>query len=83
MSLESAKSFVEKMKIDENFRNKVTECKDQESRMAFVKSQGFDFTADDITLAKGELGDDVLDTIAGGGCGNFIMDGDRVCRVVW
>ncbi|MEQ8167563.1 MAG: Nif11-like leader peptide family natural product precursor [Candidatus Eremiobacterota bacterium] len=83
MSLESAKAFVEKINTDEDFRNKVTGFKDTESRMAFVKSQGFDFTADDIKSAKGELSDELLDAIAGGGCGNFLMDGSQICRVVW
>ncbi|MEQ8192164.1 MAG: Nif11-like leader peptide family natural product precursor [Candidatus Eremiobacterota bacterium] len=83
MSLESAKAFVEKINTDEDFRNKVTGCKDQETRTSFVKSQGFDFTADDIKLAQGELGEEVLDAIAGGGCGHFLMDGSQICRVVW
>ncbi len=83
MSLESAKAFVEKMNTDEDFRNKVTACKDPESRRAFVKSQGFDFTADDITVVKGELSEEALESIAGGGCGHFIMDGSQICRVVW
>ncbi len=83
MSFESAKAFIEKINTDEDFRNKVIACKDPESRMAFVKSQGFDFTADDITQAKRELGEDVLDAIDRGGCGHFLMDGSQICRVVW
>jgi predicted ribosomally synthesized peptide with nif11-like leader len=51
MSMKSAKAFIERMKTDEEFRTKVTEYKDTETRTAFVKSQGFDFTADDIELA--------------------------------
>jgi len=83
MSLESAKAFVEKINTDEDFRNKVTEFKDTESRMAFVKSQGFDFTPDDIEKAKGELSEEALDAISGGGCGHFLMDGSQICRLVW
>ena len=50
--------------------------------MAFVKSQGFDFTPDDIEKAKGELSEEALDAISGGGCGHFLMDGSQICRLV-
>lgn len=48
MSMESAKLFVERIKNDEDFRNRVNECKDNETRKAFVSQQGFDFTGEDI-----------------------------------
>jgi predicted ribosomally synthesized peptide with nif11-like leader len=64
--MESAKSFLERMKNDEDFRKKVTECKDTDGPMNFVKSQGFDFTADDIEFAKGELSDEDIGNISGG-----------------
>jgi predicted ribosomally synthesized peptide with nif11-like leader len=67
MSMESAKSFVEKMKIDENFATKVTECKDAEARMAFVKEAGFDFTKEEIEPVMAELADEELDGVAGSG----------------
>ncbi len=66
MSMESAKAFIERMKTDEDFRNKVNECKDQETRMAFVKHAGFNFTKDDLDLAKAELSDDVVSDVSGG-----------------
>jgi predicted ribosomally synthesized peptide with nif11-like leader len=73
MSLESAKAFVERMKTDEDFRKKVTECKDNETRRECVKSQGFDFTADDIELVKGELSEEDITAIAGG---------EKICGVL-
>lgn len=67
MSVESAKKFMERMKTDEAFANKVKECKDNEARMAFVKGAGFDFTIEEIKGIQGELSDDELDAVAGGG----------------
>ncbi|MEQ8192203.1 MAG: Nif11-like leader peptide family natural product precursor [Candidatus Eremiobacterota bacterium] len=66
MSMESAKAFMERMKTDEDFRNKVNECKDQEARKALVISEGYNFTKDDIELMKAELSDDVLSEVSGG-----------------
>ncbi len=39
MSIESAKTFIEKSKTDEDFAKQVKECKDAEARKAFVKQQ--------------------------------------------
>lgn len=68
MSIESAKSFFERIKTDEEFAKKVKECKDAEARMAFVKAAGFDFTVEEIKGIQGKLSDDELDAVAGGGC---------------
>jgi len=65
MSMESAKLFVERMKNDEDFRNIVNECKDNETRKAFVSEQGFDFTGEDIELVKAELSEEDLTGLAG------------------
>ena len=67
MSIEAAKSFIERMKTDEVFAKKVTACKDAETRMAFAKDSGFDFTAAEIReKTTGELSDDDLENVAGG-----------------
>ncbi len=73
MSLKPAREFVDRMKIDEDFRKKVTDCKDAETRKAFVKESGFDFTAEDIELVRAELSDDDIMAIAGG---------EKVCGVL-
>jgi len=67
MSIESAKLFIEKIKTDEEFAKKVKNCKDAEARMVFVKESGFDFTIEEIKAFQGELSDDELDAVAGGG----------------
>jgi predicted ribosomally synthesized peptide with nif11-like leader len=66
MSIESAKSFIERMKTDEAFAKKVTACKDAEERSAFVQEEGFDFTASELREAGTVLSDDDLEGVAGG-----------------
>jgi len=65
--MESAKAFVERMKTNEDFRKKVTECKDNEARKAFVLKEGFDFTLEDLKACNGELSDEEAEGIVGGG----------------
>ena len=66
MSMESAKAFMEKIKTDEDFCHKVNECKDSESRITFVKSQGFDFTMEEVMEMKAGLSEEELESVAGG-----------------
>lgn len=75
MSVASAKAYVEKIKTDEEFAKKVKACKDADERMAFVKKAGFDFTVEEINSLKGQLSDNELDAVAGGG--------DIVCDILW
>ena len=65
MSVQSAKSFIEKVKTDEGFAKKLKECKDEEARMVFAKASGFNFTVEEIR-SEGELSDNDLDAVAGG-----------------
>jgi predicted ribosomally synthesized peptide with nif11-like leader len=64
--MESAKAFVERMNTDEDFKTKITELKDAEARMKYVKVAGFTFTAEDIELVTSEVNDGDLEGIAGG-----------------
>ena len=69
MSIESAKAFIERLKTDEDFRQRVQDAEDREARRALAKAEGFDFGEEDIKSASEELSDDDLDFIAGGsGC---------------
>ncbi len=54
MSSESAKAFVEKMRADRKFNGRVTAAKDKEARTTLVKSEGFDFTRDELNLVFSE-----------------------------
>ena len=66
MSIKAAKSFIERVKTDEEFAKKVVACKDAQEREAFAKAAGFDFTPDQFTTILSELTDDDLKTIVGG-----------------
>ena len=66
MSIESAKAFLERMKTDDEFRERMKEAADKEARMAIVKAEGFDFTMEEIATLKEELSDIELDMVAAG-----------------
>lgn len=66
MSIEAAKTFIERMMTDEEFNKKVTACKDAAERQAFVLGEGLDFTASEIENISQELSDEGLSRVAGG-----------------
>ena len=66
MSTESAKSFLEKMRTDDDFAKSVTDAATKKERADLVKAAGFDFTAAEFSEEVGELSDDELDGVAGG-----------------
>jgi predicted ribosomally synthesized peptide with nif11-like leader len=66
MSIESAQAFLERMKTDEEFAKKVSECKDAESGVAFVNEEWFDFTKEEVHGLQSELTDEELEGVAGG-----------------
>ncbi len=66
MSIESARLFMERMKKDEEFRNRVIAGEDNEARLKLVKSEGFDFTKDEFLAVHGELSDAELEKVGGG-----------------
>ncbi len=74
MSIESAKAFIEKVKTDEDFKNKLEQLENGQARLDFAKAQGFDFSADDIAKVREEQGltDEELDGVAGG-CGHACL----------
>lgn len=74
MSVESAKTFIEKVKNDEDFKKKLGELKDAEERLEFARAEGFDFTKEELAEAKEEEGltDEELDNVAGG-CGHACL----------
>ena len=48
MSIESAKAYIDRILIDEEFKNRVNEAVTAEARNVVVKSEGFDFTKEEI-----------------------------------
>lgn len=67
MSKESAEAFINRIKTDEDFRKKVSDCKDSDARKACVQEEGFEFTAEELKeVGPRELSDDELDVVSGG-----------------
>jgi predicted ribosomally synthesized peptide with nif11-like leader len=66
MSIESARSFIELMKIDKEFEKKITECQNKENRIEFAEEAGFDFTDIEFKEASEMLNDDDLEKVSGG-----------------
>ena len=69
MSIESAKAFIERLKTDEEFKERVNDAADKEARIALVNAEGFDFSEEDIKAVKSELSDDELDAVSAGNWG--------------
>ena len=57
MSFEQTKAFIEKMKSDEAFRNKVMAVEDVEERIVMIKNEGFDCSAEEFRQLQAELKD--------------------------
>ncbi len=66
MSIESAKAYIERLKTDEEFKERVKDATDKEARIALVNAEGFDFSEEDIKAVKSELSDDELDAVSAG-----------------
>ena len=62
MSVEQAKAFIERMKTDEAFREKIMATETPEARLSVIKDAGFECTAEEIN----EAADIGIGTIAGG-----------------
>lgn len=65
MSIESANAFKKRMNEDEEFRNRIMSIEDTEARWAAIVAEGYEFTQSEFN--GGELNDDDLDGVAGGG----------------
>ncbi|MFH1886175.1 MAG: Nif11-like leader peptide family RiPP precursor [Pseudomonadota bacterium] len=87
--METLKAFVEKVKGDENLQREMavlSEKKDQDALDAFMKEQGV--SEEDIQLLAaqqqtmttgGELSDEMLEMVAGGGCWSNVGGTQGMC----
>lgn len=64
---ENLKKFLEKISEDRELAAKVGAEKDVNVLIAIAKEHGYDLTEEDFKQEPQELGDDELDTVAGGG----------------
>jgi predicted ribosomally synthesized peptide with nif11-like leader len=67
MSVEHARLFIEKMKSDEAFAKRVMAIEDVAERLACIQSEGFDCSEAEIKEVSGELSDEDMDGLVGGG----------------
>jgi len=65
MSLESAKLFIERMKVDGDFEWKFKECQDENTCREYSKEAGMDFTVSELQEAMNALNDSSVDNVAG------------------
>ena len=66
MSVDQARAFIEKMKSDEAFCDRIMAIEAVDARLAAARDAGFVFTETEINEVKSELNDDELDRVAGG-----------------
>lgn len=66
MSLANVKGFIQKLKDDEELRNRVNECNTNEEKFQVAKDEGFDFTVEEFKEVYQDLTDDELEAISGG-----------------
>lgn len=60
MSQTSATAFIERLKNDDDFLAQVVSCSDARTRMAFVRDEGYDFSANELETLRGGFTDDDL-----------------------
>jgi predicted ribosomally synthesized peptide with nif11-like leader len=66
MSIESARCFTDRLKTDKQWRNKLSEAKDKQARLAMVEAEGFDFTESEMKEVSAGLSDEELAGVDGG-----------------
>ena len=66
MSMEQAKAFIERMKTDDAFREKIVAIETLEGRLTAIKDAGFNCTAKEINEAGDDFGD--FGECSGGKC---------------
>ncbi|MBT3255641.1 MAG: Nif11-like leader peptide family natural product precursor [Deltaproteobacteria bacterium] len=75
MSIESAQAFIERLKTDGDFRNRVTAAETAKARKAIVEAEGFAFSPEDIGAEVDQLTEEDMELISGGaadcGCGDW------------
>lgn len=52
MSIESAKEFINRMKSDDQFAQKATECRDAAAWLELTKDAGLNISINDITVEE-------------------------------
>lgn len=59
MSLESAKSYLEKMSKDDKFYKRHKKIVNRKERMKVIREDGYDFSADELDIALEQMIKDI------------------------
>ena len=81
MSEEQLKAFLEAVKADAGLQEKLKGATNFDSVMAIAKEAGFMISADELQLAREELTDEELESIAGSEGGGSIIP--LACIIRW
>ncbi|HLN23300.1 MAG TPA: Nif11-like leader peptide family natural product precursor [Patescibacteria group bacterium] len=55
MSVDSAKTYINRMREDDAFRKTINDCIDEDANWAFIKTQDFEFTVEEFKKAQDEI----------------------------
>lgn len=66
MSIESVKAYLERVRTDKGFADRLARCSTAMESLAFVKAEGFDFTREEFEAVRKELSPEELNTVMGG-----------------
>lgn len=66
MSIEAVKSFIERIKNDSEFAQKVLDCKDYHTCTEFLQEADYKFTAEELQDSMNILTEKELEGVAGG-----------------
>ena len=81
MSARQARLFIERVHRDDAFRARVLSLHDVDARMALIRADGFDCTAEEISELLDRLGDAQLEAVRGGLTRppQYGLDGEALC----
>ena len=74
MSIESARTFIEKTKTDQTFADHVSACENETQVLELAKQSGIAFTPEELKQAASELSDADLDMVTGGAINYFVRN---------
>jgi predicted ribosomally synthesized peptide with nif11-like leader len=66
MSIEQAQAFMEQVKNDEDLAKRLSEAKDNESKLEIARQEGFKFDLEEANKAIEMISDDEIAKVAGG-----------------
>ena len=80
MSEEQLKAFLEAVRADAGLQEKLKEAADADAVVAIAKAAGFAISAEELKRAQGEVSEEEMEGVAGGGgpwgfCGNWPYTG--------